>query len=26
MLLQAQSQMNVTLGRYRSEIINNNNK
>ena len=25
MLLQAQSQMNVTIGRYRSEIINNNN-
>ena len=25
-LLQAQSQMNVTIGRYRSEIINNNNK
>jgi hypothetical protein len=26
MLLQAQSQMNVTIGRYRSEIININNK
>ena len=25
-LLQAQSQMNVTIGRYRSEIINANNK
>ena len=25
-MLQAQSQMNVTIGRYRSEIINNNNK
>ncbi len=25
MLLQAQSQMNVTLGRYRQEIINNSN-
>lgn len=25
MLLQAQSQMNVTIGRYRNEIINNNN-
>ena len=26
MLLQAQAQMNVTLGRYRQDIINNNNK
>ncbi len=25
-LLQMQAQMNVTMGRYRSEIINNNNK
>ena len=26
MLLQVQSQMNVTIGRYRQDIINNNNK